>query len=156
VIRLRALAIAVALLFCGVALASEPMRLEPHPVALTVEGASSGATFAVEVAATAEERSRGLMHRTDLPADRAMLFDFGDTRFVAMWMKNTPLPLDMLFAAPDGRITAIAENTVPFSETVIESGGRVRYVLELNAGTVKGKGIAVGQRLVHPVISGQP
>jgi uncharacterized membrane protein (UPF0127 family) len=145
-----------ALMVCGPAWAEEPMRLAPDAAPLVIEGAATNVRFDVELAATPEQRSRGLMFRTDFPPDRAMLFDFGETRFVAMWMKNTPLPLDMLFAESSGRIITIAENTKPFSETVIDSGGPVRYVLELNAGTVADKGIAIGQILVHPVISRHP
>jgi uncharacterized membrane protein (UPF0127 family) len=138
------------------AFAEEPMRLAPDPSPLVIEGAATALSFSVEIAATPEHRSRGLMHRTDLPVDRAMLFDFNEARFVAMWMKNTPLPLDMLFAEDGGRIITVVENTTPFSEAVIESGGPVRYVVELNAGTVAEKGISVGQLLVHPSISGRP
>jgi uncharacterized membrane protein (UPF0127 family) len=92
------------------------------------------------------------MDRQSMAADHGMLFRFDQTRDVLMWMKNTPLSLDMLFIAENGRIARIAENTVPFSETIIPSGSPVRYVLELNAGTAAKTGVAVGDRVRHRVI----
>jgi uncharacterized membrane protein (UPF0127 family) len=107
--------------------------------------------FAVELAATDEQRAKGLMFRTSLPEGEGMLFDFKRDDFVTMWMKNTPLSLDMIFIRSDGRIQRIAENTVPFSEKVIPSGGPVRAVLEVVAGTAKKLGIAAGDRVGHPM-----
>jgi uncharacterized membrane protein (UPF0127 family) len=108
--------------------------------------------FTVELALTPENRATGLMDRQRMAADHGMLFRFDQTRDVLMWMKNTPLSLDMLFIAENGRIARIAENTVPFSETIIPSGSPVRYVLELNAGTAAKTGVAVGDRVRHRVI----
>jgi uncharacterized membrane protein (UPF0127 family) len=108
--------------------------------------------FTVELALTPENRATGLMDRQSMAADHGMLFRFDQTRDVLMWMKNTPLSLDMLFIAENGRIARIAENTVPFSETIIPSGSPVRYVLELNAGTAAKTGVAVGDRVRHRVI----
>lgn len=113
---------------------------------VTVDGASH--TFAVEVAATEDTRRRGLMLRKTLAADAGMLFDFGRERRIAMWMKDTPLPLDMLFADARGRVLRVVADTEPFSLEVIPSGRPARYVLELNAGTAAARGITPGARLV--------
>jgi uncharacterized membrane protein (UPF0127 family) len=95
----------------GIALAQEPARIEQ----VTVVSTREAATFEAEVADTDDLRARGLMFRHKLPEDRAMLFDFGDPRPAAMWMKNTYISLDMLFIRADGSIAAVAENTEPLS-----------------------------------------
>ncbi|MCC6948857.1 MAG: DUF192 domain-containing protein [Bradyrhizobiaceae bacterium] len=107
--------------------------------------------FDVELAATTEERSKGLMFRRELPAGQGMLFDFSGEGPVAMWMKNTYVSLDMIFIRADGRIARIAENTEPLSETTIPSGAPVKAVLEVVAGTAKRLGIAPGDRVAHRI-----
>jgi Uncharacterized conserved protein len=104
--------------------------------------------FTVELALTAEQRSQGLMHRESMPKDHGMLFDFGETRPVSMWMRNTPLPLDMLFIERDGTISHIHRKAVPFSEAIIDSRGPVHFVLELNGGRAAALGIEVGDRVM--------
>jgi uncharacterized protein len=105
--------------------------------------------FEAHLADTPETRARGLMYVTVLDADRGMLFDFGTPRPVGMWMKNTPLSLDMLFIDADGQIVRIAERTRPFSTAVIASGTEVRAVLEINGGRSGELGIAVGDRVLN-------
>jgi hypothetical protein len=100
---------------------------------------------------TDEERARGLMFRKELPEGRGMLFDFHPEQSVSMWMKNTLIPLDMIFIKADGRILRIAENTQVESEKIISSGGPVRGVLEVIAGTAKKLGIKPGDRVAHPL-----
>ena len=112
--------------------------------------------FQVELAVTPEEKERGLMFRRELPEGKGMLFDFQFDQNVAFWMKNTYIPLDMLFIRADGRILRIAENTEPMSERNIPSGGPVRAVLEVIGGTAKKLGIAPGDRVTHPIFSGRP
>jgi len=109
----------------------------------------------IELADTPAERAKGLMFRDRMPQNHGMLFDFGAPRPVAMWMKNTKIPLDMVFADPRGRVIAIRENTVPYSTDTIEVDDPVKAVLELNAGTAKRIGVAVGDRLVHPIFRTQ-
>jgi uncharacterized membrane protein (UPF0127 family) len=111
--------------------------------------------FAVELARTDEERARGLMFRKELPEGRGMLFDFSPEQDVLMWMKNTYVSLDMIFIRADGRILRIAEHTEPLSERTISSGGRVRAVLEVVAGTARKLGIAPGDRVAHPLFTGR-
>ncbi len=107
--------------------------------------------FTVELALTAENRGRGLMFRKEVPPGTGMLFDFGSPPTIAtMWMRNTLVSLDMLFIAEDGLIVNIARDTTPHSEATISSAGRVRYVLELAAGTSGRLGIKPGDRLRVP------
>jgi uncharacterized membrane protein (UPF0127 family) len=111
--------------------------------------------FSVEVATTEEEKRTGLMYRKELPDGRGMLFDFSPEQEVSMWMKNTFIPLDMIFIRADGRILRIAENTVPQSTKIIPSRGLAKGVLEVIAGTAKKYGIAPGDRVAHPLFNGR-
>jgi uncharacterized protein len=120
---------------------------------LAIESASGTLSFEVELAITPEQRRQGLMFRERLDGDQGMLFDFSRTAPVTMWMRNTFIPLDMLFIEADGRIARIVADTEPLSDAVIGSGGPVRAVLELPAGTSAERGIAVGDRVVHPIFA---
>jgi uncharacterized membrane protein (UPF0127 family) len=111
--------------------------------------------FSVELATNDEERSRGLMFRKELPEGQGMLFDFMNEAPVAFWMKNTYVSLDMIFIRADGRILSIAENTQPLSERQVPSGGPVRGVLEVVAGTAKKLGIKPGDRVAHRIFTGK-
>ncbi|WP_169569264.1 DUF192 domain-containing protein [Sneathiella limimaris] len=104
----------------------------------------------IELADTPEKRTRGLMHRTEMDADAGMLFDFKLEKRVAMWMKNTLIGLDMLFAKEDGTIIFIKENANPGDLTTIMPDEPVRWVLELNAGYVKRNQVRTGDRLIFP------
>ena len=122
----------------------------------TVEIASKTGVhvFTVEIADTELARERGLMFRKELPPGRGMLFDFQREQQVGFWMKNTLIPLDMIFIDGRGRIVSIAQNAKPMSEDVIMSGGQVRAVLEVVGGTVRRLGIAPGDRVYNPIFSG--
>jgi uncharacterized membrane protein (UPF0127 family) len=111
--------------------------------------------FSVEMAATEDEKTTGLMYRKELAEGRGMLFDFSPEQEVSMWMKNTFIPLDMIFIRADGRILRIAENTEPQSTKIISSGGLAKGVLEVIAGTAKKYGIAPGDRVAHPLFNGR-
>ena len=112
-------------------------------------------TFAVEMAVTPEEQARGLMFRRELPEGQGMLFDFQREQPATFWMKNTYVSLDIIFIRADGSILRIAENTIPLSEALVPSGGPVRAVLEVVAGTARKLGIAPGDRVAHPIFSGR-
>ncbi len=121
---------------------------------LVLAGASGRYEFQVEMATTPAQRRLGLMYRPRMAVDAGMLFDYGTPRRIAMWMKNTVISLDMIFIAADGRIVSIAENTTPFSLTAIGSGGPVRAVLEVNAGTAARLGLKSGDRVEHEIFPG--
>ncbi|ACP25189.1 exported protein [Sinorhizobium fredii NGR234] len=110
-------------------------------------GGGQAHDLTVELAIAPEQREHGLMFRRQMAPDHGMLFDFGETRRVMMWMRNTYLPLDMLFIAEDGTIRTIHENAVPLSDAIIDSKEAVAFVLELNAGTVKRLGIRPADRI---------
>lgn len=107
--------------------------------------------FDVEMAKTYEQQLAGLMFRKSVPADGGMLFDWHQPRVSGMWMKNTLVPLDMVFINQDGTINTIVENTVPESLTPIYSAGPVRATLELAAGTTKRLNIRVGDKVEAPI-----
>jgi uncharacterized membrane protein (UPF0127 family) len=121
--------------------------LEP----LTVKSGDKVHAFQVEVADSEEETQRGLMNRAELGKDRGMIFDFGQPRETGMWMKNTLIPLDMLFLDTDGTVLAIAENARPHSLRVINPGFVVKGVLEINGGQSAELGIKPGDTVVHPI-----
>ena len=122
---------------------------------VTVQTRSGPRQFNVEVARTAAEQERGLMFRTDIPADGGMIFapypaDGSGPREASFWMKNTPSSLDIIFIRPDGTIASIAENTIPFSEEPSRSGEPVSAVLEINGGKSAELGIAPGDKVTWP------
>lgn len=121
------------------------MPLEPG--AIVVNGEEH--PFRFEFAETGRTRQVGLMHRAEIAPDQGMLFDFKRDRMVGMWMRNTFIPLDMLFLSKEGEVMTIAENTIPHNERTISSGVRVRAVLELKAGTVERLGIKTGDTVKH-------
>lgn len=125
-----------------------PASIPVEPLEIVTAGGERHA-FAAYLADTPESRARGLMYVTRLEPDQGMLFDFESPRPIHMWMKNTPLSLDMLFIDEDGVITRIEARTRPFSTEIISSGSDVRAVLELNGGLVQKLGIAAGDRVIH-------
>jgi len=126
-------------------------QLEP----LEIASKNGVRVFAVEMALTPEEQAKGLMFRRELPEGQGMLFDFKKEQPTSFWMKNTYIPLDMIFIRADGIILRIAESTVPLSEALVSSGGPVRAVLEVIAGTARKLGIAPGDRVSHPIFKGR-
>lgn len=140
---------AVLLLAAAMACASkkgaEPAETAPRVVIETAAGARHAVT--VELARTDEERARGLMRRESLPDDRGMLFLFGETAEHAFWMKNTPLPLDIVFIDDGGRIVGVVERAQPYSEALRTVGAPSRYVLEVNGGWTSARGVGPGDRV---------
>jgi uncharacterized membrane protein (UPF0127 family) len=117
---------------------------------LRIETGAGTHEFQVEIAETPNQRAQGLMFRRQMNADAGMLFLFGGQEERAMWMKNTFIPLDMLFIEKSGRILRIEQRTVPHSLRAIVSGGPVFAVLELNAGTASRLSIRPGDRVIYP------
>lgn len=153
----------ICLLAFGVGLArlgeSQALELKADPNAVfPVETlvAKTGAgefSFTVEIADEEPERSRGLMFRETMLQTHGMLFVFDELQPVSMWMKNTILPLDMVFVRPDGTVARIEYDTSPQSLKIISSGEPVSHVLELNAGMSRLIGLRPGDRLLHPLFA---
>ncbi len=154
-----AVRLGVAVMLCPVFIKGSPVAgiscayaQEQKSLTELVVNTSRGRTVLhVELAITAEQRTVGLMFRRSMDRHHGMLFDFHENRMVMMWMKNTYLPLDMVFIEENGRIAHLAKDTVPHSLDIISSVEPVRYVLELNAGEAKLTGMEAGQFLQHPI-----
>ena len=127
------------------------MRLpvDPNPLVVATDGGER--SFTIEIADDASERSRGLMFREEMADDHGMLFVFESNQPVGFWMKNTPMPLDLIFIAEDGEVRAILPGE-PFSEASISPGEPVRFVLEVKSGIAAGAGIGQGDLVRHPAI----
>ncbi|GMB82670.1 DUF192 domain-containing protein [Shinella zoogloeoides] len=141
----------MALFLCLASVAGAGEKFDTQPLTIVTKNGKSHA-FTVELAVTPRQREQGLMNRREMAPDHGMLFAFGETRQVFMWMKNTYLPLDMLFIGKDGKIRSIKENARPLDESIIDSKGPIDYVLELNGGTVKRLGIRTGNRVQNALI----
>ncbi len=127
-------------------------QLQTFPTAqLTIDTAGGPHKFSIEVATTPAQMEQGLMFRESLAADAGMLFDFKTPTVATMWMKNTLIPLDMLFVDAKGRIVNIHERAVPGSLDTIAAAAPVRAVIELNGGTASRLGIRPGDRVRYPI-----
>lgn len=153
--RAIALSAAAALFATGASCARDgaaAARASAAENVLTIVSGESEHQFRVELARSDEERSQGLMFRTELADDAGMLFDFGpEPRPVSMWMKNTLIPLDIAFIAKEGRIARIAAMTTPRTLTSIPSGEDVIAVLEVRGGRLGELGIKEGDFVRHPM-----
>ncbi|WP_152045709.1 DUF192 domain-containing protein [Aureimonas psammosilenae] len=143
---------AVAIVACILSSASA----EAETSEATLVTASGVHKLEIELADTPQTRETGLMNRRDMPSHHGMLFEFGETRPVTMWMKNTLISLDMLFLDEKGVVTHLKERAKPESLDLIPSGGPVRYVLELNGGAADRYGVKIGDRLHHASIGQKP
>ena len=141
-------ALALVLAVPGTALAEAACA----PDRLDVRWADGRESFAVEVADDANERAKGLMFRQEMPLSEGMLFVYDAPRRPSFWMKNTLIPLDMVFADATGTVTRVHANAVPGDLTPVDGGEDVMFVLELNGGLAARLGIAPGAVLRHPSI----
>jgi hypothetical protein len=123
------------------------LREEP----LEIVTATGRVRFVVEIADNDLTRTKGLMHRKSMAPDRGMLFDFKTPREVAFWMRNTYIPLDLIFIQKDGRVLSIARNARPMDDTPIPSGGPVVGVLEIAGGRAAQIGVLPGDRVRHRI-----
>lgn len=115
-----------------------------------LKAGDASARFTVEIADDMFERARGLMHRTEMPLGHGMLFLFDPPRAVAFWMKDTPLPLDMIFIDETGTVLNVIANAEPFTEDPRPSEGVALAVLEVNGGLAERYGIGKGAVVRHP------
>lgn len=122
---------------------------------LVLKTADGDFTFEVELADTPKSRADGLMFRQELAPNKGMLFDFKEEREVSFWMRNTFIPLDMIFIGADGTVMNIHKNARPQDETSIPSGFPVRFVLEIPGGRSAEIGLKAGDKMLHPLVSGQ-
>ncbi|MCY3853632.1 MAG: DUF192 domain-containing protein [Gammaproteobacteria bacterium] len=132
-----------------------PAGDSPKTWPLAIDSATGTHHFAVELALTPEAQAQGLMFREDLPDDAGMLFVYDHPDVRTMWMKNTPLSLDMLFVDPDGVIRRIVRDTIPLSPSTIIGPRNILYVLELRAGITRELGIDTGDRIRNLPAPGQ-
>ena len=122
------------------------------PGRVDLRGDFGTARFSVEVADDPRERAQGLMHRESMPSGAGMLFVYERPQRVSFWMKNTLIPLDLIFMDDTGTVTRVHENAVPLDTTGIDGGDGVQFVLEINAGLAAGLGISEGAQLRHPAL----
>lgn len=139
-----------ALLFVGLFVTVAPVRAAQFK-SLEIVSRNGVHVFSVTVADSPAAREKGLMFVKHLPDGQGMLFDFDSEQNIAMWMKNTYIPLDMIFIRGDGRVSHIAQSTTPLSTAIISSQGPVRAVLEVAGGTAARLGIAPGDRVAFPI-----
>ena len=136
--------------------AAEPQFQQFATAKLTIVSADGRHDFAVELAETPAQQEQGLMFRHSLAPDAGMLFDFKEPTVATMWMRNTLIPLDMLFVDQHGRIVNIAQRAVPESDATIAAAAPVRAVIELNGGTAERLGIKPGDRVLYPIFGNSP
>lgn len=142
----------VALLMIAAVPAARALTFEKGELEIeTADGTRHG--FTIELATTPGQWSQGLMFRQSLPADAGMLFLYERDKPISMWMKNTFIPLDMLFIDKNGVIIDIAERTVPQSTAIISPGVPARAVLEVNGGTAARLGLRRGDRVIYPAFT---
>ena len=118
--------------------------------AVFLRGPWGSARFSVEIADTIASRARGLMHRESLPKSHGMLFIYGRPSNVAFWMKNTLIPLDMIFLDADGVVQKVHHRAIPGDLTQIPGGDHILAVLEINGGLAEAMGITEGSQMRHP------
>lgn len=140
---------------CGSTTSASEAPLERSPagldqVPLTITSSNGEHRFTVEVARTPEEQAQGLMNRNSVPPDRGMIFPYDPPVQVSFWMKNTLVPLDMIFIGADGKIGRIAANTTPMSLDPVASIDPVSAVLEVAGGRAAELGIKPGDKVSWP------
>ena len=133
-----------------IALCAQQATAECGQDVVDLRGDWGQARFSVELADDPDERARGLMFREDLPQNEGMLFVYETPRRASFWMRNTLIPLDMIFADQTGLVTGVHGNAVPLDETPIDGGSNVFAVLEINGGLAETYGIAPGTQMRHP------
>lgn len=156
----KRLLLALALLMPSLAVAQPGMdrpqpRLAEEPMVIVTRDGTRH-VFRAEMALQPQDQMIGMMFRTSMAPDEAMIFDWGAPRESSMWMRNTLIPLDMLFVAADGRIHRIHERAVPQSLATIDSRGPVRATIEVPGGTAERLNLRVGDRVLQRIFGNAP
>ncbi|WP_226621457.1 DUF192 domain-containing protein [Alloyangia pacifica] len=151
--RGRSLTLLAGLLVAGPVLTGQAAQAACEDNVLQMRGDWGSARFAVAVADTVKERAVGLMFVEELPSTAGMLFVYDEPHPVSFWMKNTLIPLDMIFADAQGVVVSVHENAIPGDLTSIDSGAPTQYVLEINGGMAARLGIAEGSEMQHAAIT---
>ncbi|MEX0371418.1 MAG: DUF192 domain-containing protein [Tateyamaria sp.] len=120
-----------------------------------IRGDFGTARFSVEIADNDASRAQGLMHRTEMGASEGMLFVYDQPRSLSFWMRNTLIPLDMLFIDPTGTVAKVHHEAVPLDETPIFGGDGLTHVLEINGGLARDLGIMAGAQVRHPSLAAE-
>ncbi len=156
----RVWAVVCGMLLLATFAVAPPVAAQPQPTLplsdLVIQTAKGPQRFRVELADNDMSRSRGMMFRTSMAPEAGMLFDFKQEQLASFWMRNTLLPLDMLFIKADGTILNIHQRAIPRDETGINSAGPVRAVLEVNGGTTARLGIRAGDKVGHAIFGTPP
>jgi len=147
---LRAVLVCLLSMVLAMLVVVPPLDAKMRRETLSLVTAGGEHRIEVEVAETPEEKAVGLMFRRSVPENTGMLFPYSSPQEVTMWMRNTYVPLDMIFIRADGIIHRIEERTEPFSEKTIASRGPVTAVLELAGGAASRLGLKPGDRVIHP------
>ena len=130
-----------------------PLQAACAPGTVELRGAGGSARFSIELADSGAERAQGLMFREKMAASAGMLFVYQKPEHARFWMKNTLIPLDMIFADASGRVTVVHANAIPHDETAIDGGAGVQFILEINGGLAARLGIVAGSEMRHPAIA---
>lgn len=138
--------------FAAVVAVGLPLAACSDESKLTIHSETGDHTFSIEIVDTPESRAQGLMYRQELADDAGMLFDFYDDQNVSFWMRNTFIPLDMIFITSEGVVSNVHVNARPHDPTGIPSDGPVQFVLEIPGGRSVELGIDAGDTVTHPRI----
>ena len=149
---------ALLILWCAMigAMMASSARAQFKEDRLTLVTASGRHEITIEIAETAQQKSMGLMFRTSLAMNRGMLFPYGTPQEITMWMRNTYIPLDMVFIRADGTVHRIEVKAEPLNERIIASRGAVVAVLELAGGAAESLGLKAGDKVLHKTFGTAP
>jgi uncharacterized membrane protein (UPF0127 family) len=142
-----------AVVLAGLLLTAQPLLAACSDSRVDLRGDWGKTGFTIEIAATPAEKARGLMHRAEMPRGAGMLFVYDRPQSVSFWMKNTLIPLDMIFADARGVVRHVHHNAIPGDLTPIPGGDDILAVLEINGGLARRYGIEAGTVLRHPVFA---
>ena len=124
-----------------------PQSINAEEKKIIINTSKKEIIYDVEIANTVEKRKKGLMFKKELQSDKGMLFIFPNSKLVQIWMKNTFIPLDIIYVSKNNIITQIVKNALPNNDTIYYSKNLTKYVLEINAGQTNNHGIKIGDKL---------